>query len=899
MRVVVIQACRLATGALACALLLGNIGFAHAQGRTLIVGEPIRLLGTDSTVMSAVAEDMNGDQLPDVVVGTNSSSPFLFLNNGTAAPFAGVVPQRLSQTDQQQQAYVVDANRDGRPDIIGVGFNVPTRLYLNNGTADPFAGVMSSPVNTGSVDSSTALAVGDVNGDTLPDLALSNTNHYANKLILNNGTANPFGTSPPLAIGAEEAYSYDIALADVNADGRPDAILSFALIMQGEPAGVYIYLNNGSNDPFNAVSPIILLGGQGASKVKVADLNRDDRPDLVVTGANIGNNVVFLHSGSTTDPYPQSLSLPASDVDSSCFSLAVFDIDADGFADVALGCGVSYPDRTSAPIGAIYLNNGTADPFGAVAPVHVPLHQFADFSRSAQVVDFTRSGSLSLLLGDAYATFFPLHMDQNPVAHDDSFATSGSQFIDADVLANDTDADGTLDRPTLEITVTPLHGITRIDAGSQRIIYQPDPGFTGTDSFRYTVRDEHGALSNAGTVSLRVQGVPVGNSDVASTTANRQVSINVLSNDTSPGGTLDASSLTIADVPAHGTATVVAGSSSISYQPASGFAGIDVFQYTVRDNLGTVSNVTTVTVTVTSPPPAQGGGGGGGGGALNLLLLAVIGTLSLARYDRRRGDRKRRQLVSSVRGITMKMVQMAAVAASAILLSACATTNQVADTQFRPPEGHYRVIVMQPDISVGVLTAGGAVEPREDWTNQARDNVLKALSAQQTKRGGDIKIASTREEAGGDTQQVSDLIWLHNAVGQAIKVHKYTVFTLPTKQGKFDWTLGKEAVAFGQATQYDYALFLHAQDSFSSGGRVALQAMSMLGCAVGVCVMPAGGMQIAFASLVDLKSGQVVWFNTLASGSGDIRTPQGAQQMVDSLLDKMESGKVPKQKKKA
>lgn len=247
----------------------------------------------------------------------------------------------------------------------------------------------------------------------------------------------------------------------------------------------------------------------------------------------------------------------------------------------------------------------------------------------------------------------------------------------------------------------------------------------------------------------------------------------------------------------------------------------------------------------------------------------------------------------------MNMVRIAAIAASACLLSACATTNQVADSQFRPPSGQYRVIVMQPDISVGVLTAGGLVEPREDWTNQARDNVLKALATQQTRRGGDIKIAATREEAGGDPQQVTDLIWLHNAVGQAIKYHKYTAFTLPTKQNRFDWTLGQEAVAYGKATQYDYALFVRAQDSFSSGGRVALQAVSMLGCAFGVCVMPAGGVQVAFASLVDLKSGQVVWFNTLASGVGDIRTPQGAQQMVDSLLDKMESGKVLKQKKKA
>jgi hypothetical protein len=241
----------------------------------------------------------------------------------------------------------------------------------------------------------------------------------------------------------------------------------------------------------------------------------------------------------------------------------------------------------------------------------------------------------------------------------------------------------------------------------------------------------------------------------------------------------------------------------------------------------------------------------------------------------------------------MKRILLAGITA-ALTLSACTATQQVADSGFRPPQGNYRVIVMQPDISVGVLTAGGAFEVREDWTTTARENVTNALAAQQAKRGGDITIARTRAEAGGDPQQLSELVWLHNAVGQAIKLHKYAAVSLPTKKDKFDWTLGETAVAYGRSTHFDYALFLTAQDSFASGGRVALQALSMIGCGFGVCVMPTGGVQMAFVSLVDLKTGQVVWFNTLAASAGDIRTPDGAQKMVDALLDKMQPGKPPK-----
>lgn len=241
----------------------------------------------------------------------------------------------------------------------------------------------------------------------------------------------------------------------------------------------------------------------------------------------------------------------------------------------------------------------------------------------------------------------------------------------------------------------------------------------------------------------------------------------------------------------------------------------------------------------------------------------------------------------------MKTTRAFLPAVAAVLLVGCTATKQMADSSFRPPRGDYRMIVLQPDISVGLLTAGGVVEPREDWTEQARVNVLKAFGALQAVRGGGTKVAATREDAGWDTARVADLVRLHEAVGASIALHKYAGLGLPTKKDRFDWTLGEEAVEFGRATRFDYALFLRARDSFSSGGRVAIQVAGFLTCAVGVCILPAGGQQSAFASLVDLRTGQVVWFNTLASSVGDIRTPEGAEKLVAALLGDMKAGKMP------
>jgi hypothetical protein len=239
--------------------------------------------------------------------------------------------------------------------------------------------------------------------------------------------------------------------------------------------------------------------------------------------------------------------------------------------------------------------------------------------------------------------------------------------------------------------------------------------------------------------------------------------------------------------------------------------------------------------------------------------------------------------------------------AASLALAGCVQTKQYADIQFEPPQGDYSLIVMRPDVSVGLLTTGGLVEQRADWTEQARTHLLRALTEQQAGRGGKTIIAETRSAIPGvSPETIADLERLHNAVGNSIVLHKYLGAQLPTKRRQgIDWTLGEDAVKFGRATGMDYALFLYAQDSFASSGRKALQVIGIAGCFIGFCAPSGGGGQTAYASLVDLRTGEVVWFNVLLTQSmlpgvqfGDIRTPEGAAQMVERLLGRMRAGRL-------
>lgn len=238
--------------------------------------------------------------------------------------------------------------------------------------------------------------------------------------------------------------------------------------------------------------------------------------------------------------------------------------------------------------------------------------------------------------------------------------------------------------------------------------------------------------------------------------------------------------------------------------------------------------------------------------------------------------------------------------AGSIALSACVQTQQYANVEFTPPQGDYKLLVLRPDVTVGSLTTGGMVEPRSDWTEEARANIIAALRAQQAARGGNVMIIEHRNQLPGVTEEeLADVERLNFVVDESIADAKYLGNYLPTKRGRgLDWTLGADAVKLGQKTGYDYALFLHAEDQVASTGRIALGVLGLAGCVVGFCAPNIGGAeQLDYASLVDLKTGQVVWFNVVDAASqvpgikfGNLRTPQGAAQMVERLLGRMRPG---------
>ncbi len=190
-----------------------------------------------------------------------------------------------------------------------------------------------------------------------------------------------------------------------------------------------------------------------------------------------------------------------------------------------------------------------------------------------------------------------------PVAQADTASTQEDSAVQVDVTANDSDADSALNKASVTVVTAAQHGITSVDTGTGVISYTPAGNYNGSDSFSYQVQDIYGANSNVVTVSVTVQPVndaPQAVADIASTTEDTALMVDVLANDSDidSGDSLDPATLTLVTSPTHGTAQISHG--QVSYTPAANFNGSDTFSYTVADQQGAVSNVASVMINVGS-----------------------------------------------------------------------------------------------------------------------------------------------------------------------------------------------------------------------------------------------------------------------------------------------------------
>jgi YD repeat-containing protein len=167
-------------------------------------------------------------------------------------------------------------------------------------------------------------------------------------------------------------------------------------------------------------------------------------------------------------------------------------------------------------------------------------------------------------------------------------------------LGNDWDPDG--DVITITAKTDPAHGTATL-VGTNVVEYQPAVGYTGPDSFTYTISDGRGG-SATGTVSLTLANTnPVAGEDNISATKTTPISFDPRLNDRDPNG--DPITVGALGAPSQGAAVLNA-DQTITYTANSGAVGADTFTYALTDGRGgTATGSVRVSINPNSPPVAR------------------------------------------------------------------------------------------------------------------------------------------------------------------------------------------------------------------------------------------------------------------------------------------------------
>jgi hypothetical protein len=212
----------------------------------------------------------------------------------------------------------------------------------------------------------------------------------------------------------------------------------------------------------------------------------------------------------------------------------------------------------------------------------------------------------------------------------------------------------------------------------------------------------------------------------------------------------------------------------------------------------------------------------------------------------------------------------------AALFSGCATpvTHRYG---VREARDQFKTVVILPiDAEVSELSAGGLTEKRDDWTAQVAAHLNAIVSARHAYK----TVRTWEPEHSAELQAELDDA---RAVFRAITINQLVHSYLPGMP-RVDAVHGSLVYQVGaidkllDAQQADAALLLFVRDDYATAGRKGLV---FLGSLAGLPVR--GGVTLASAALVT-RDGRLLWMNVHAAQKGDLRTREGAEDLVDLLF---------------
>ena len=286
--------------------------------------------------------DVDGDGKPDIVIVSNGNISVLRNTSisGTVS-FAAKVDFASGFTGPVFGA-IGDVDGDGKPDIVNANSGASS-VSVRRNTSTSGSISFAAKVDFSSGLTSVSVAIGDLDGDGKPDLAVTNAEPSTNTVSILRNTSTPGSVSFSAKVAfATGAIPRNVAIGDLDGDGKADLVVANNATSPASTT-ISVLRNTSTSGTINASSfaaKVDFTAGTAPRYVAIGDVDGDGKPDLVVANLNSANISVLRN---TSTPGSIDASTFAAKVDfatgASPVSVAIVDVDGDGIPEIATANG--------------------------------------------------------------------------------------------------------------------------------------------------------------------------------------------------------------------------------------------------------------------------------------------------------------------------------------------------------------------------------------------------------------------------------------------------------------------------------------------------------------------------------------------------------------------------------